>query len=74
MLKRGVRISRMPASSPAPSPRCSKPERARMRSEDSMFELIAEPIERLYDREPELTRNLLEHLRMASTADGCAWT
>jgi hypothetical protein len=35
----------------------------------SAFDRVAQVIERLYEREPKLTRDLLNELRAASTAD-----
>jgi hypothetical protein len=37
--------------------------------ESSAFDRIAAAIERLYEREPKLTRELLEQLRTASASD-----
>jgi hypothetical protein len=37
--------------------------------EPSAFDRITATLERLYEREPRLTRELLEQLRAASTAD-----
>jgi hypothetical protein len=40
-----------------------------VREESSAFDRVAAAVERLYEREPKLTRELLEQLRGASTSD-----
>jgi hypothetical protein len=47
-----------PTPAPVPAP-----------EEPSAFDRVASALEALYEREPRLTRNLLEQLRAASTAD-----
>jgi hypothetical protein len=42
--------------------------------EPSAFDRVAAAFERLYEREPRLTRDLLNELRAASPASACDWS